>query len=278
MRTHALRYENLSGSAFPRPAEEFLIASRNRRWDRETRLSVAAGASDGELTARARTDRETAGEARIVALPQPTVLTMALTDVVSARRSVRTFTGDPLALADLATIVRHSASITAQGEVDLESGARVRMGFRASPSGGALFPIQTWVAALRVAGLPRTVYRYRPHEDALSPLPDPGEDLADRLCTALDVQDGAIDVGSVGAMLLWVARPWRSMRKYGARGMRLVLQECGAHALSAALAATAAGLGFVDFSGFYDDEANQILGLDGLHATLLHLAMIGASR
>ena len=278
LRTHALRYENVSDGRLPRPAEEFLVASRNRRWDRETTMSVAGGTADGEIVSRVRSDREPRSLAPLVALPAPVALTMGLTDVVAARRSVRTFSGDAVPFTGLAAVLRHTASVTAIGEVDLDSGDTVQMGFRASPSGGALYPVQTWVAALRVEGLERRVYRFRPHDDGLSPLPDPDGDMVDRLCATLDVQDGSIDVTKVGALLLWVARPWRAMRKYGSRGMRLVFQEAGALALNAALAATAAGLGSVDFSGFYDDEANAALGIDGLYETLVHAAIVGVSH
>ena len=275
LRTHALRFENLSDGRLPRTAEEFLVASRNRRWDRETTLSVAGGAADGEVVSRVRTDREPRRQTPLVALPAPDALTMGLTDVVAARRSVRAFSGDAVPLTALAAILRHSASVTAIGEVPLDCGATVETGLRASPSGGALYPVQTWVAALRVEVLERRVYRFRPHDDGLSPLPDPVGDMVDRLCAALDVQDGAIDVTKVGVLLMWVARPWRAMRKYGSRGMRLVFQEAGALAQNAALAVTAAGLGSVDFSGFYDDEANDALGIDGLHEALIHIAMVG---
>ena len=278
LRTHALRYENASDRQFPRPAEDFLVASRNRRWDRETALSVAGATADGEIVSRTRADREPRDLVPVLRLPPPVALTMGLTDAVAARRSVRVFSGAALPLTGLAAVLRHSASVTAIGEVELNGGGTVEMEFRASPSGGALYPVQTWVAALRVEGLERGVHRFRPHDDGLSPLPDPDGDMVDRLCATLDVQDGSIDLTKAGALLLWVARPWRTMRKYGARGMRFVFQEAGALASNSALAANAAGLGFVDYSGFYDDEANAALGIDGLYEVLIHAAIIGVPR
>jgi SagB-type dehydrogenase family enzyme len=278
LRTHALRFENVSDGRLPRPSEEFLVASRNRRWDRETTLSVAGGVLDAELVSRARTDREPRSLAPVLALPPSAPLTMGLTEVVAARRSVRAFSGDAVPFPSLAAILRHSASVTAIGEVDLDSGSTVEVGLRASPSGGALYPVQTWVAALRVAGLQRRIYRFRPHDDGLSALTDPDRELVDRLCATLDLQDGSIDLTKVGALVLWVARPWRAMRKYGPRGMRLVFQEAGAMALNAALAATASGLGFVDFSGYYDDEAHAVLGIDGVYEALIHAAIVGVPR
>lgn len=62
--------------------------------------------------------------------------------------------------------------------------------------------------------------------------------------------DGAAVIGAL------VARPWRSMRKYGPRGMRLTLHESGAMSQQLHLAATALGLAGTDWSGFYDVPAN----------------------
>jgi SagB-type dehydrogenase family enzyme len=77
-------------------------------------------------------------------------------------------------------------------------------------------------------------------------------------------------------LLLLVGRPWRSMRKYGARGMRHVFLEAGAMAEHVHLAATALGLGSVDCSSVYDDEAHEALGMDGLYEALLHVVVVGS--
>jgi len=42
------------------------------------------------------------------------------------------------------------------------------------------------------------------------------------------------------------------------------------------LAVTALGLGDVETAGFYDQEVNEALGLDGLTATLVHTVVVGA--
>lgn len=275
LRTHGLRFDNLSDRRLPRPAEEFLVASRMRRWDRETLLSMAAYSTDGETVSRSRVDREPVKQAPLVRLPEQSPLAIGLTEALAARRSVREFTAAPMSVSALAAILRHAAGVTAVGEVDLTDGGVVTSTLRTHASAGGLYPAQAWVVARRVSNLPTGIYRYRPDEDGLTPLPDPDGRLVERFCATRDVQDTTVDIEDAAAILLWVIRPWRSMRKYGARGLRFALQEVGAMSHSAALAVTATNLGSVDYSGFYEDEANDVLGLDGVLETLVHTTAVG---
>jgi SagB-type dehydrogenase family enzyme len=77
------------------------------------------------------------------------------------------------------------------------------------------------------------------------------------------------------AICFLVARPWRSMRKYGDRGMRFVFLEAGAMAQNIALVAVALGLGSVDCGSFYDDEVHETLDIDGVYETLIHAVFLG---
>ena len=276
LRTHSFRLENLSCGRFPRPAEEFLLASRMRRWDRETLLSIASYGTDVEAVVRSQTDREPAEGGGLVALPASAPLDIGLTEAVAGRRSVRGFSGEPVRFEELAAVLRHCASVTAAGVADLSGGGEVSASLRATPSAGGLYPVQTWIAPLRVPGLERRVLRYLPHRDALAPAA-PGADV-DALLGSFDVQDGSIDLDRAAAVLLLVARPWRSMRKYGPRGMRFVFHEAGAAAQNANLAVSALGLGSVDFSGFYDDESNNALDIDGQYEFLAHTIILGSPR
>lgn len=276
LRTHALRLDNLSTERFPRPAEEFLLASRLRRWDRETLLSIASYSGDAEVVTRSRTDREPEAGADLLPLPEPQPLEVGLTAAVASRRSVRAWSGESVRLGELATVVRHAASVTAEGVADLTDGGSVPVALRACPSAGGLYPVQLWVAARRVEGVAPGVLRYLPDRDAL--VRHSGAEALDALLGSFDVQDGTVELDRAAAVLLLVARPWRVMRKYGPRGMRFVFHEAGAMAQSAHLAITALGLGAVDFSGFYDDESNNALDIDGVYECLVHTVIVGAPR
>ncbi|GGX74284.1 SagB family peptide dehydrogenase [Streptomyces hiroshimensis] len=272
LRTHQLRFENLGDARLPRPAEEFLAAGRLRRWNREDGLSASAYFADPTVTALAELDRET-GPGDAVALPASVPVVMELGEAVHRRRSVRTFSGDAVGLPELATVLRHAGGITAEGDVELMRGGTAVYRFRTAPSGGGLYPVEIWCAALDVDGLERGLYRYRAPADALAPAG--GANAVTRVLDAMAVPEDLITLGAASALLLLVGRPWRSMRKYGPRGMRFVLQEAGAIAQNTHLTATALGLGSVDCASFYDDEINSAIGADGTAAAVLHTIVVG---
>jgi SagB-type dehydrogenase family enzyme len=213
------------------------------------------------------TDTESIAPVDRVALPESLELTTPLGALIRRRHSTREFRGTPVTFAELGTLVRASAGITRPAEDGTPS-------FRAVASGGGLYPVELWVVALDVIGLARGVYRYAPRLDVLERCGD--ESVVDRF-----LRDGMVDVGAASpmtgaaAVAGLVARPWRSMRKYGPRGLRLVLHEVGAMSQHLHLAADALGLASTDWSSFYDQPANQCLALDGLRQVLLHTVLVG---
>jgi SagB-type dehydrogenase family enzyme len=276
MRTQQFRFDNLSSPIMPQPAEDFLIASRLRRWDRDTTLSITNYFTDQMTVTRSKLDAEAPGEVSPIPLPRDRPITASLSDVVGRRRSIRRFSGDILPFADAAAILRHCGSVTAQCESDLVAGGIVSAPYRTVPSAGGLYPVEVWLVAHRVAEIDRGVYRYLPRHDALAFWAD--EEAVNQLQRSFIDSDGGIDLDRAAMLLLFLGRPWRSMRKYGARGMRFVFHEIGGIAQNAHLAVAGLGLGSTDFSSFYDDEANDALGVDGLLHALLHIVVIGLPR
>lgn len=273
-RPHRLHFADLLADPRQRPAEEFLVASRNRRWDRPTQLSISHYFSDPMVYALSYADGEPEDRVGGIDLPDEIEEPAAtLRKAVSGRRSVREYTGEPIAFTDLATLLRHAGGITGHGEASLHGGGTARLQFRTVASGGGLYPVEIWVAALDVDGLDRGVYRYLPSQDLLAPA---GRAAAvDGLLAAVDMGAATVDLDRAGALLLFVAQPWRSMRKYGPRGMRHVFHETGAMAHAVHLTAAALDVGTTDFSSYYDDEAHEALGLDGVFRALTHIIVAG---
>ncbi|MDA3643912.1 SagB/ThcOx family dehydrogenase [Saccharopolyspora indica] len=214
----------------------------------------------------ARTDVESVPDEERVDLPASSPLDRSLDELIQRRVSARSFSAEPVDLAEIATLVRAAGGCTHPAD-----GTR-RVPGRAVPSAGGLFPVELHVVALRVTGLDRGAYRFAPRLDAF-----------DHYGGATAVQalfaDGLGDFGGTAreaaCIALLVGRPWRSMRKYGARGLRFVLHEAGAMSEHLHLAANSLGLASTDWAGFYDEPASRALGLDGLYRTLLHAVLIG---
>jgi SagB-type dehydrogenase family enzyme len=67
----------------------------------------------------------------------------------------------------------------------------------------------------------------------------------------------------------------RTKRKYGDRGYRYVLLDIGHLGENLYLACAALGLAVVTTCGFYDDEAADLLGIDGCDEAVFYVAFIG---
>jgi SagB-type dehydrogenase family enzyme len=149
----------------------------------------------------------------------------------------------------------------------------VTLRFRATASGGGLYPVDVFVAVLNVRGLPRGIYCYNPPEHSVTAVA--GTDGVAALLECFAVPEEVISVRRANVVLLFVGQPWRSMRKYGARGMRFAFMEAGAMAQDVALATTALGYGSVDCASIYDDEVHEVLRLDGVASALIHTIVVG---
>ncbi|MFO7900392.1 MAG: SagB/ThcOx family dehydrogenase [Planctomycetota bacterium] len=186
----------------------------------------------------------------------------ALHDALGRRKSVRDFADDPLALGQLSYLLWASAG-------EGRSGAGHT--FRPAPSAGALYPIETYVAANRVADLPAGVYHYAVHDHELEELArgDPGRRLAG---AAL----GQAMCARAAATFIWTALFRRSTWKYRQRGYRYVYLEAGHVAQNLALAAVALGLGTCQIGALFDDEVNDLVGADGAEESVLYMSVVGA--
>ena len=272
-RTHGLRYRSLTLSDNPRIAEEFLVNTRYLRHDLETEASIISYFFDPGAAMLSMVGKEELDALPSVALPKGIKLRRELGEVMARRRSGRSYTGDPIDLSYLATVVRSGGAVTSEGTVELLNGDETVLHFRTAPSGGGLYPIDIAVVALRVTGLDRGIYRYDPLGDRLVDIG--GRADATALMSAFAVPEDIVSVSRAAAVFLLLGRPWRSMRKYGNRGMRYVFIEAGAIAQNIHLATTGLGLASVDCASVFDDEAHEALGVDGLYETLIHTIVVG---
>lgn len=277
VRSTGLRTAQLRFNAFPEQhsdvAAEFLLNSRYRRHDKEFDLSVQSYYDDACLTMVSKLDQRCGDGRMALGLPDPLPLPMALHEAIAARRSQRAPNGEALSLDALATILQCGGGVTARASVALKDGSACDMPLRTNPSGGALYPVDLYVAAQRVKGLDPGLYRFMNGDNALAPVTGGDAAAVTRLLHA--IPSGTYDVAAVSAALALVLRPWRSKRKYGPRGLRFGLMEVGYIAQNVHLASTALGASSCDYGGFYDDEVNQVLSLDGSNEAVVHLIFIG---
>jgi len=197
-------------------------------------------------------------------LPLPTVRPEGKADfwdTLINRRSQRDFTKEPLVLDELALLIFATQGITEKWGDTM---------FRAAPSAGALYPIETYVHANRVDGLDCGLYHLNIARQALE-LIRPG-DCGPSLAIASLGQDMVSDSAAV---FIWTAIAGRSKWKYHERAYRYIYLDAGHIGQNLYLAATALGLGCCTIGAFFDAEINEIIGIDGQNETAVYLGVVG---
>ncbi len=190
----------------------------------------------------------------------PEVITdgqMSLEKAMSLRRSIRTYSDEPLSLADLSQLLWSAQGITNE------------RGFRTAPSAGATFPLEMFVVVNRVEGLGKGIYHYLPFEHELALLRT--DDVSEPLFRACLSQSMILDAG---ATLVFAAVYERTTARYGNRGERYVLNEIGHASQNVHLQAAALDLGTVVIGAYRDDEVEDILQL-GDPYRVLYLMPVG---
>ena len=187
-----------------------------------------------------------AAQGKYISLPPTTVATdgQPLERLLQQRRSVRTFSKAPLSLTVLGQLLWAAQGITHP------------QGLRTAPSAGALYPLELYVVAGQVEGLPPAVYRYLPEGHRL--LETAPGDRRQALARAALEQTWLSDAAVV---VVFTAIYARTTRKYGERGVRYVHMEVGHAAQNLFLQAEAQALGSVVVGAFQDDEVSKLLGL-----------------
>jgi SagB-type dehydrogenase family enzyme len=272
-RTNSLRHATLTHGNDRRIADEFLVNTRLIRDDRQTEASVMEYLSDPASVMLSMHGRDTDRGTREIPLPTGARLRLELGEALHRRRSVRAYTGDRMTLSQVASLLRAAGGATVEVGVTAGEDSEVSLRFRSVPSGGGLYPVDLHLLALGIDGVERGFYRYDSVTDSLVQLGDGSR--VDAFLGCLAVPEELIAVRQAAMVLLLVGHPWRSMRKYGDRGMRFVFHEAGAISEHAHLAAVALGLASVDCASFYDDEAHEALSYDGVYQALVHMIVVG---
>jgi SagB-type dehydrogenase family enzyme len=192
-------------------------------------------------------------------LPRVEPRTM-LEETIAARRSIRTFSGAPVSLDELARLLHFT-----YGKTD------PRGMFRAVASGGALYPLELYVVAWHVDGLDPGVYHYGIDTGALDSV-KPGECLA---AVKDVVYWQGIDIDKAALAIVFTAAFQRTTIKYLDRGYRMILIEAGEAAQNLCLVATSLDLGTCLVGGFNDDLLSELLDIDGVDEAPLLPVLVG---
>lgn len=173
-------------------------------------------------------------------LPPPRrVGAISLETCLERRRSIRSFTEEPLSL-------EHISQLLWAGQ-----GMSGSEGLRTAPSAGARYPVELYLV------LADGVFHYEPGSHTIT-LVHAG-DVRHRLYGATGEQEAVLEAP---ATLVFAVIEARTQSRYGRqRGERYVHLDVGHAAQNVLLQTVALSLGAVPVGAFEDDEVHQILGL-----------------
>jgi len=190
-----------------------------------------------------------------------------LEQVLAARRTVREFARRPVPLADLAAVVRGTWGRTGW----LDAGAFGRVLQKTSPSAGSLHPIECYVLAWNVSGLPAGLYHYDVASDELRRLRS-----GDLRGAAVKAASGQAWVGRAAFLCVMTAVFERTLWKYQIESAyRVLWLDAGHLAQTFCLLATARGLGPFTTAAMQDTFLEKHIGLDGVKEFPVYLCGAG---
>ena len=182
----------------------------------------------------------------VVDLPAPrTKGEMSVEEAIASRRSVRSFTEEPLNLCEIAQLLW-----AAQGITDPVWKKR------AAPSAGATYPLEVYVVVGNnsVVGLEEGVYHYDPHTHSIEKVRE--GDIREGFCDSAVGQEW---VKNAPVDFVICAIYERTTQRYGERGIRYVHMEAGHAAQNMYLQCESLGLGMVVVGAFWDERVQELL-------------------
>jgi SagB-type dehydrogenase family enzyme len=186
-------------------------------------------------------------------------------EVLSRRRSRRSFTGNAVSAQEISQILW-----AANGISEAPDHPRKERKLRTTPSAGATYPLELYLLAGNITGIDPGVYRHHPSGHRLIRIID--RDIKTEMASAALDQDM---IETAPACLFFSAVYHRSTKVYGRRGSeRYVCMDLGHSAQNVYLQAEALHLGTCAIGAFNDFAVARLMQLPD-HETPLYIMPIG---
>lgn len=253
--------ENLASAQYHLASRDIRFLRSPAAGDRFLRSLAASGGRPARFKRYPSTFRR-----RLPPGPAPKTVS-ELDRVLSSRRTIREFRRAPVPLADFAAIIRGTWGRTGW----LDAGALGRFPLKTSPSAGALHPIECYVMAWNVSGLPPALYHYDVAADELRRLRS-----GDLRVEAVEAASGQSWVGRAAFLCVMTAVFERTLWKYQIEtAYRLLWLDAGHLAQTFCLLATSRGLGPFTTAAIQDTYLEKLIGLDDVKEFPVYLCGAG---
>jgi len=204
-------------------------------------------------------------EVEIIKLPDPEScdVDISLVGSISQRRSRRSFSEEDISMGELSFLLWATQGIRRR----IDHGHA----YRVVPSAGCRHALETYVAAVRVDGLERAIYRYLPLEHGLIKVreqPDLGS-------TVTRAALGQRFAGDCAATFIWTAIPYRMEWRYGDASYKVIALDAGHVCQNLYLACEGIGCGTCAIAAYDQDLMDELLGVDGEEEFTIYVSPVG---
>lgn len=182
------------------------------------------------------------------------------------RRSSTSFTGKPISLKSLSTLLLQGYGKTTT--IYDERFPEVEHCLRSAPSGGALYPIEVYPLCINVKSVPQGCYHYNVKDKAIEKVNQKAIDKVSEMFVGIPKQKCA-------TILVFTAVKERTYIKYGERGYRFLFLEAGHIAQNILLLASVLGLKACPIGGFIEDNIADLLDIDHNREWIVYALAIG---
>lgn len=183
---------------------------------------------------------------------------LSLDDAIRKRRSARDYSNKPISQLKLSRLLYYSYGYTN------DDPSR-----RTTWSIEGLYPIEIYVVVNNVEGVARGIYHYNVLEHALELLK-----TGDYRFQIANACLGQKLVGNANIAIIKTAL-FDQVEQYGDRGYRYLHLDAGAIGENIYLEAASMGLGVCGIGAFFDDQINEMLGIDGVKETVIYVTSVG---
>lgn len=208
-----------------------------------------------------------AAEAEKIPLPPArdwqTIQPVSVVDAIARRQSRRAATKGDMPLAELSFLLWATQGIRQQ--------AGPYNALRTVPSAGCRHAFETYIAAFRVKGLEKAIYRYLPlsHELVKEKAPENLEQTVTRMAM------GQSFAGKSAATFIWTTIPARMEWRYAEASYKVIALDAGHVCQNLYLACEAAGCGTCAIAAYDQEYCDKILGIDGQQEFTIYMAPVG---
>ena len=188
---------------------------------------------------------------------------VSLEAAIARRRSRRLYTKEALSFEELSFLLWATQGLRPTNST--------YKNFRTVPSAGCRHAVETYIAAFRVTGLEKAIYRYLPLDHALV-------EVVRHAGLEGHLSEAALGqrfCGSGAATFIWTAIPARMEWRYGEASAKVIALDAGHICQNLYLACENIGCGTCAVAAYDQERVDEVLGVDGEDEFTIYMAPVG---